>query len=108
MSDIVRIEIPITVECDEGNSDGAMWDVKDAIDERNGYPIGDIGIYEFSGFDDDFPDKIIEAVLEALKEIGEFENKEYFYGVRIKIMYGGSQLGFASRYFYGHQLKTRS
>lgn len=104
MSEIVEIDIPITVECDEGSIEDAMWDVKDAIDEREGHSIGPIDIYEFSGFDDDFPDKIMNAVMEALKEAGEFENKEHFYSVVVTIVYGGSQLGFASRYFYGYQL----
>lgn len=104
MSDIVEIEIPITVECDEGSSEGAMWDVKNVIDEREGYSIGDTGIYEFSGFDDEFPDKIMNAVMETLKENGEFEHKDYFYNLEVKIVYGGSQLGFASRHFYGYQI----
>ena len=107
MNGIKEIEIPITVICEEANSEGAMWNVKDVIDEREGYSIGDIGIYEFSGFDDEFPEKIMNAVLVTLKEIDEFEQKDIFYSVEINIIYGGNQLGFASRHFYGHQMVNK-
>lgn len=108
MSDVAEIEIPITIECEEADHrEGAIWYIKNVIDERTDYSLGDIGIYEFDGFDDDFPEKLINAVLNTLAESDEFEAKENFYSIKVNIVYGGNQLGSASRHFYGWQFSSK-
>lgn len=107
MNDVVKTTIPIRIECDEADSgDGAMWNIKTAIDERLGFSIGDIGVYEFDGYSD-FPEELMSAVIRTLEEIGEFERKDDLYIIELNIVSGGNKLGRASRRFYGHQIHPR-
>lgn len=103
MSDVIETKIPIRVECDEAGSGGAIWNVKNVIDERLQFSIGDIGIYDFDDYSN-FSETLMDAVINTLEEIGEFKRRENFYSVELNIVCGGSRLGSASRYLYGHQL----
>jgi predicted metal-dependent RNase len=48
----------------------------------------------------------MNAVMAKLEEYDYFEPKELFYSVTVNIYNGGSQLGSASRHFYGYQLSS--
>lgn len=106
MSDTVEVNIPVLIECvlTEGWG-GERWSVINVSDQREGHALGDIGIYEFDAHSN-FHETLINAVIKTLEEIGEFERKEHLYSVEVKIQTGGSQLGIASRHFYGYQLSS--
>lgn len=73
MDNETKIKIPITidVELSEGWG-GERWDVIDAVDERSGLSLGDIGVSDFDAFSD-FPDTLTEAVLNILEEYEDFQ-----------------------------------
>lgn len=96
-----EVVIPVRVEVDLSETRGsAYWDVKDVIDERDGSPLGDIGIYEFYAYSD-VPGLIMNAVLRTLRDEAQEFKPNLFYSVQIEIYDGGSLLGHASRHFWG-------
>lgn len=93
MSENSVVHIPIRVECEPGGrGDGAWWKIIDALDERDGLPLGDSGVYEFDA-DRGFPDKLQETLLTTLLKIGEFDDADSIYVVEITLFDHETDLG---------------
>ena len=96
-----EIEISIRIECDLSETRGSeVWDVKSVIDERDGSPLGDIGIYEFNARSE-FSGSLMNAVLRKLNEEAGAFNTNLQYSVQVGIYEGGSLIGQASMRFSG-------
>lgn len=97
MADEVEIRIRVDTSLADGWG-GERWTIEDVVDEGTGCSFGDIGIYDFDAHSD-FSGRIQDAVIEVLKE-GQTFKEGVFYSLFVRVMSGGSELGFSSWHFW--------
>lgn len=98
---MVEIHIPVRVACElSERGDGAWWKIVDVIDEREGWALGDTGIYEYDA-ELGFPQGLQEAILNILGETGEFEDENAVFIVEITLSDRRTELAYLIARFSG-------
>jgi hypothetical protein len=96
-----KIFIPVTVHVKHWPS-AKSWEVTDSFDMRTKAPLGSLSTY---GFDEslEYLDQIMNGVLEALLENGEFD-ADKFYCVSVEVLENGRVIDSTSKIFAGNDL----